>query len=642
MDGERIEQKLRDYYKAEVNKVEPSPEWWDNAISRLGEQKQRSRLERPTFWKLLPSLITIPLSIFLLIVLVGSLFAGMGGMSAPPPPAPAVVTDGSGGSFMVWGYSTSRYERIIRAQHVDAQGNRLCGEKGQRIASGDVSLNGAVSDGNGGVVIAWGDRNGSNMKRMGSDGSIIWTLEHFTSLSVQGMVEDSSGGAILLLDNRSDTIYVQRVDDDGVLLWGVEGVLVVTTGDAYPSVSITGDGLGGVAVVWQEKSGTNMTIHAQRVSAEGKTIWEGDGLIVTLMADAQGNHHEVINDGMGNFIVAWDTGSITPDTDVYVQKLDEKGNPLWGEDGILVCKDQMSESYPANMQSHPQMAADGAGGVIVTWHDRRRILNREIFVQRISTDGDTLWTENGVWLWNIPVDYPKTAGILDSVIIADGDGGATIVWTGYDTPMKNSVIYAQRLGSDGQRLWSDEEVYDSPAFQSQGYSSIISDGQGGIIIGSRVGEYSGVGRTDSVYAQRIDSQGSRQWGEGGLEIQMVRSALTVQFIALGAILAAVLVLIGVFRRNRIAEIFTAIMPVLLGIAGLFSGLLVTGPFGYTYGWAYIPDTPVNQIASFIVPLIALTIGAIGISKKTVTLWVMIPVIVFCTLVAAIAVMVFIF
>jgi hypothetical protein len=123
---------------------------------------------------------------------------------------------------------------------------------------------------------------------------------------------------------------------------------------------------------------------------------------------------------------------------------------------------------------------------------------------------------------------------------------------------------------------------------------------------------------------------------------MVRSALTVQFIALGAILAAVLVLIGVFRRNRIAEIFTAIMPVLLGIAGLFSGLLVTGPFGYTYGWAYIPDTPVNQIASFIVPLIALTIGAIGISKKTVTLWVMIPVIVFCTLVAAIAVMVFIF
>ena len=132
------------------------------------------------------------------------------------------------------------------------------------------------------------------------------------------------------------------------------------------------------------------------------------------------------------------------------------------------------------------------------------------------------------------------------------------------------------------------------------------------------------------------------WGNEGLETWKVSSALTVQFIALGAILAAILVLVGVFRKNRMAGVFTAIMPVLLGIAGLFSVLLVIGPFGYSYNWAYVPDTALNKAAAFIIPLTALAIGALGIGKKKVTLWVMIPVMAFCTLVAIITGLVFVF
>jgi len=387
-----------------------------------------------------------------------------------------------------------------------------------------------------------------------------------------------------------------------------------------------------------------MKIRAQRVSTEGKNLWVDGGVIVTSMADAQGNNYDVIGDGMGNLFVAWDTGSITPDTDVYVQKLDKDGNPMWGEEGILLCQDQVTESYnPANMQSHPQMAADGTGGVIVTWHDRRRIMNREVFAQRINAAGEMLWDENGVWVWNIPEDYfGTTSGILDSAITTDGAGGAIVVWTGYGVSYTgNPVIYAQRLSPDGQRLWPDEKVYSNPSFQSQGYASIVGDGKGGVIIGSRVGESSSVSKTDSVYAQKIDSHGNRMWGKGGLEIQKVSSALTVQFIAVGAILAAILVLVSVFRRNRIAGVFTAIMPVLLGIAGLFSVLLVIGPFGYSYSWAYVPDTALNKAAAFIVPLAALAIGALGISKKKVTLWVMVPVMIFCALVAIIAGLVFV-
>jgi len=646
MDEERLEQELRDYFKTEVKKAEPSSEWWNRIISRLSEHKENSRPEKTTFWKLRPSLIAIPLSIFLLVILVGGLLGSMGGMAPPPPSAPAMVSDEAGGAFLVWlDKPYHQAESVIRVQRVDAQGNLLWGEKGKQIASGNAGMPYTIGDGDGGIIVVWGYSDSIKITRLGPDGDTIWTLDKITSWSVMEMVEDGSGGAILLLYDRIDSISAQRVSAEGVLLWGENGTFLGNTQDVHRGVSLASDGLGGAVIIWQEQSGMYMEIRAQRLSAEGITLWGDNGIVVTSMARGQGNNRDIISDDMGNFFIAWDTGALIPGTDVYIQKLDGDGNLLWGEGGILVCKDQPVETYnPANMQSHPRMVADGTGGVIITWHDRRRIMNREIFAQRISSAGEMLWTENGVWVWDIPTDYfMTTSGILDATVIPDGAGGAAIVWTGYEVSYsKNSVIYAQRLSPDGQRLWADEKVYSAPSFRSQGYADIVSDGQGGIIIGSRVGESSQASMTSSVYAQRISQNGDRLWGDGGQEIQKVPAAPTVQFIAGGAVLAAIIVLIGVFRRNRIAGIFTAILPVLLGIAGLFSVLLVIGPFGFTYGWAYIPDTALNKLVAFLVPLAGLVIVVVGISKKTITKWVMIPVLVFCILISVIAGLVFIF
>ena len=649
MDKERIEQELQEYFKSEVHKVLPSKEWWNNALSRVDKQKQTSQAEKPAFWQPRPSLIAIPLSIFLFIVLVGSFIPMLGGMSPPPQPAPSVVSDDAGGTFFVWlDHPYFQSEAVVRAQHVDVQGNRLWGENGKQIAAGSTSLNGAVSDGMGGMIVTWREGYGSFLERLDQAGNTVWIVENLwvsdnTSWSVMEMTEDGSGGAIILLYDRIDHIYAQRVSGNGIPVWGDQGVLVDNTGNDYVNASIAGDGRGGAVIVWQKKSGVNAVIRAQRFSPEGQATWVEGGVALASIENGQGNSQQVISDGAGNFFVSWDTASFGLNSDVYIQKLDEGGNTMWRDHGIPVSHGEPSETNPmANMRSSPQLVADGTGGVVVSWNDRRRILNREIFVQRFNAAGEALWTENGVWVWNIPSDYPKTAGILGAALVANGDGGATVVWTGYNAPMRSSVIYAQKLSPDGQRLWPNEEVYANTSFQSQGYSSAVGDGEGGTIIGSRVGEASGISRTDSIYAQRIDAAGNKIWGKSGLEIEWIHSALTVQFVAVGAILAAMLVLIGIFRRNKSAKVFTAVLPVFLGIAGLFSILLVIGPFGYTYGWAYVPDTPINKLAAFIVPLASLAICAVGIGKKTVTRWVMFPVTIFCVLIAAIAGLVFIF
>jgi hypothetical protein len=615
---------------------------WESIAEQAGTT---SKDEKQIRKKLSMSWLAVPLSIFLLVVLVGSFIPMLGGMSPPPPPAPTMASDESGGAFLVWLDNPWLPDNTVRTQHIDGQGKLLWGEEGEQIAFGTFAMPYAVGDDNGGILIVWEDNDYQNITKLSSDGTTVWKLENFTTRSMLGIIKDGSGGAILALSDSGDRICVQRVSSDGILLWGEGGAFIGTTTDDYSNVSIAEDGLNGAVVVWHELNDSDVTIRAQLLSSEGKNLWVSSGVAVTSMTDAQGSNNYVIADDMGNFFIAWDTGSATFDTDVYIQKLDKDGNPVWDDGGMLACQDQADESLsPANMQSQPLIVVDGTGGVIVTWHDRRRIKNREIFAQRFSADGEMLWDENGVWVWDIPEDYiGTTSGILSSSITSDGDGGAVVVWTGYgDSYSGNSVIYAQRLNRDGQRMWPGEQVYIDSPFQSQGYAGIVCDEDGGVIIGSRVGESSSVSQTDSIYAQRIGADGNRVWGKEGVQVYKVRSALTVQFIALGTILLSIIVLIGVFRRNRAAGVFTAILPALLGVAGLFSVLLVIGPFGYSYSWAYIPDTAVNKLAAAIVPIIGLAIAAVGIWKKTAPKWVMIPIVCFSSLVAIIAGLILIF
>jgi hypothetical protein len=57
-----------------------------------------------------------------------------------------------------------------------------------------------------------------------------------------------------------------------------------------------------------------MVVHAQRISAEGIALWGDGGIVVAAIPNGQGVRQEIISDGAGGFIIAWDTGSSIPDT----------------------------------------------------------------------------------------------------------------------------------------------------------------------------------------------------------------------------------------------------------------------------------------------------------------------------------------
>lgn len=626
---------LRQALKEMAAQATPPAESWDRIKQRAGI---KNRVEQPAPKRLSPALITVPLSIFLLAILVGGLFAGMGGMALPPPEPPSLVSDGSGGAFIFWLEEPSKYGDGIYVQHVDAMGNPLWGEEGKLLTDvPTVPL--AVSDGAGGAIVAWGDGNGIYAQRLDSQGNTVWEDEKALIWSkpvggwhsLIGMTTDGSGGAILLRGTSSDTVYAQRVSADGTLPWEAGGIPIGSIKAAYRGVPMVSDGEGGAVIVWEDDSGEGTTLYAQRISHDGELVWVKGGVSVTSSVGERGRP-QLINEGTGGFIVAWTDISVTEgwDKNVYAQKLDADGNPLWGERGILIYDN------PEN-QSDPQLAADGFGGCIIAWRDTRQTSNSGIFAQRISSAGEPLWQDGGVPLWDIPEDSPRP-GIGDIYINSDDTNNSMVVWEGrkdLDKAWRRSQVYAQKLDANGQRLWCEGgvEVYKNPPFRTIGYSSVISDGNGGFIIGSRVSEGSNMSRTDSVYIQRIDLAGNHLWGESGVEIQMKHSSPVLPIIASGVIMLTILILFGVFRGNRLAGIFTAIVPVLIGVAALFSNLLLIGPFGYSYGWAYILDTPADFLSVAVIPIAGLVIGAVGIWKRTVTRWVIIPVVVFCALIA---------
>jgi len=303
----------------------------------------------------------------------------------------------------------------------------------------------------------------------------------------------------------------------------------------------------------------------------------------------------LVGDGQGGAILVW--LDVAGETDsIRAQRLDAEGNLLWGQDGIQVVDEE---------DHITKATGDGAGGAVVYW-----MYDGVSYAQRISRDGETLWADGGIPEEDVPQELAAIAP--DS-----------------SRELKYNV---REISVSGQLV----TIYIDPPFKTLSFSRVIDDGSGGVIVATRVGEGSSISRTYSVYAQRIDAGGNRLWGDGGLEIQWVASSPILWLMAAATILVTALVIAGVYRRNRLARVLTAVMPAIISIAAV-SSLFFNFLLGYSSFWADIPDTPGNKIATCIMPVAAVIMVMVGDRHRTVSRWILVPVLMFCLLVAAIVI-----
>ena len=330
-----------------------------------------------------------------------------------------------------------------------------------------------VSDGSGGTIIVWEDNRDSDTKiyaqRLDSAGVAKWTNNGILICSATGskqpqLTSDGAGGAIITwFDMRygwpNSTVSVQRVNPLGDTLWQSNGIVVAQQANSWSYPVITGYGIDGAVVAW---IGIDGEIYAQKIDTSGAIKWNGGGVLI----DSSGGEPQIVVDDAGGAIVTWfdyDHTQQVTSTNIFAQRVNVDGQILWTVSDTIC-----NAPY---YQQHPCLTADGNGGAIISWIDSRTQNDTAyIYAQKVSATGVPAWDINGIRISDIK-------SYFRSYIATDNEGGAILTWlgTGY-----NGEVHVQRINEDGTREWPLDVRLTFGTNPS--IPKIIEDGFGGAFV----------------------------------------------------------------------------------------------------------------------------------------------------------------
>jgi hypothetical protein len=433
---------------------------------------------------------------------------------------PELISDGSGGAIITWVDNRNppvNSNGDIYAQRIGANGFAQWTADGVSVCSNTITQNRPqiISDGAGGAIVVWEDlRNNINAndiyaQRINANGVAQWTVNGIpvcTATAGQNrpmIVTDGAGGAIITwYDNRGGVIpniYAQRINQNGVPQWTLNGVPLCPATVNQVDPKIVADGSGGAIIMWIDNRTTinENDVYAQRITPSGILKWSTSGLAVCALYRRQ-QIASIVPDGNGGAIIAWtddrDTISTPRNSDIYIQRIDSSGNRLWTSDGVPI-------SIGPGDQMNPRMLSNGDGSVFIAWNDSRNgSSNRDIYAQRVGPSGSIVWAVNGI---------PICTAVRDqdwANPISDGNGGAIISWEDERVGGSSRNVYAQRVSANGAVQWTANGVAISTASGYKSFSQILPVGTGdGIFVWGD--ERSGSDNRD-IFAQRINNNGT--------------------------------------------------------------------------------------------------------------------------------------
>jgi hypothetical protein len=233
---------------------------------------------------------------------------------------PDITSDDSGGAIITW-HDLRGTSYDIFAQRMDATGSAMWTTDGIVVSSaaGTQANTRMIMDGSHGAIITWIDGRSSGAthiyaQRINGQGSQLWTSNGVAICTSGGtrnipeMIPDYSGGAIIVWsDNRSTSydIYAQKVNGNGLVQWGNNGVQVSTASNDQLDYTIVSDDFGGAFIAWDDARGSAKDIYSQNILSEG-------GLGVVPEITIRGKNQVILdNDNNPALADGSDFGSVT-------------------------------------------------------------------------------------------------------------------------------------------------------------------------------------------------------------------------------------------------------------------------------------------------------------------------------------------
>jgi len=397
-----------------------------------------------------------------------------------------------------------------------------------------------VADGS--VIYVWSDtRLGDRdvyAQKVDVDGNYLWEEDGVLINGVINRQEDiviiESGDnevVVAWVDFRYEDagdIFAQKLDADGNLLWDEEGVPLCLVEDVQISLNIVSDGNGGAFIIWIDNRNTGgVDIYGTHILFSGNISsgWDANGNTIANASGDQGQH-TFWEDGTGGAIMAWCSQPSPAEGDIYVQRITADGDLLWGADGILLCG-------APDVQETPKMTPDGTGNFIISWRDKRNENFGDIYAQRIDLNGDLLWGDD--------IEICVENGIqTDPEITQSSDQGAIVVWEdGRNNPWFYD-IFAQKVDINGNLIWQPEGNPICIENYEQRNPRLTGNDVGGCWIVWDDAREQGYPHVD-IYVQKVNADGSIQFEVNG---KVLCNAFREQFYPL-------------IKRNATNEVFVS-------------------------------------------------------------------------------------
>ena len=440
----------------------------------------------------------------------------------------SAVRDLKGGAYIFWQDKQGSSKSNVFFMHFDQNGKPSFRYDGKGVAAtSDVQENPlAVIDNQGKSIIVWKQtdkkRNSELFaQKLTENGLRLWgtnglqlTDSKTEIIDYSIKVDDKGFSFISYIEKTKQLpnkylISLRKIDPNGRLLSDSSNGLVYNSGNNISETEIVPDNKGGSFIFWLESINQKTILKSQYVDSNGLNKWSNKPISVSKTGSSVINY--LVNK-MGKDIYVAITYQGKKKA-VYQQLISDTGALLWGGGGRLL-------SYQPGSQLNPQFVILDST-VVVSWTNEFE-KTKDVFIQRFDKSGKSLWGSNGKKVINIKGNQ------FGQKIVYDDQGGIIIAWIDKKDKEPFAILSIQKIDLNGNLVWAKDGVTISSSQKMQkSYLNLVSDNEGGAIAIFK-GNING---KSNIYGQKIFSTGTYASQILGFATEVINDSVKISWYA---------------------------------------------------------------------------------------------------------------
>ncbi len=284
-----------------------------------------------------------------------------------------------------------------------------------------------------------------------------------------------------------------------------ENLLVADRASEQVIPKVAGTPDGGCYIAWFDLAFGGYQVYLQRLDARGNELWPHNGILVSdNPQDSWLTDWDMLCDSAGNAVLTF-VDIRAAEFDVYAYRIDPDGVFLWGADGIALSENEI-------MDYTPRLAETSDDAFVFAWTS-----DEGIRIQKVTAAGEKLFAGDGLLITGTGGDLPGFPRV-----VAAEDGGFILSWVRTIAWSGSKHVRGQKFDALGQPQWGANplSIFDAGSVPMAYQPLLVSDGAGGAIYAWHFGGYP---TPFDSRVQHIDAEGNELFAHNGLSLSQQSS-----------------------------------------------------------------------------------------------------------------------